>query len=226
MLCTLPAAAGSEAGNRALTPAERTVVDRFARIVGAVLDDFRSDDWNESIEYTLDDATTPVKPETPLQAGLLQRSYHARPGSARWNALIAPNVKALLDASDVGAAGKARHSIRGLLDVHVSATFNTAFSEIDPAPPGNPDLRIAGTAAGFRVEHPSAYEESGVVLLFGDWKSALWDAENSGYRYKFSQAPGSPVIENVEIRFGGAADRVDELLQRIDWRRVDAALGP
>jgi hypothetical protein len=36
--------------------------------------------------------------------------------------------------------------------------------------------------------------------------------------------PNSPFIENIEIRIYGADDRIQELLHKIDWKQINAAL--
>jgi hypothetical protein len=217
---------------RDLTPAEQALVDRAATVLGKVLDKFRSDDWVEKIEYSYDGASTPVEPRAPLQVGLLRRSYHVRQGSARWNERIAPSMPPMpadgqMTPAAMQAMVRARDKFRPLMDLWVEASFNEVVtSRIAPSPPGNPDLHLAGVARSYRTADANGKPDRGAVLLFGDWGRARWEAEQGAWRYAFAHPPGSVVIENVQIHLEGAADRIEELLHAIDWRVVDALIGP
>jgi len=220
----LASVATASAETRDLTPAERALVDRFSSVVGGLLDLFRSDDWVEKIDYTLEDPSTAVKPQTPLQVGALERTYNARPGSRRWNALLAPHAQVVTGGEAAPQAmAQAGRAMQPLMHVHVSATFNTRFSALDLE--HDPELKIEGVTRALRDPRPTRYAEPGVVLLFSDAAAGRWVRADGGLRFDFANAPGAVVIENVEIRISGAKDRVDELLRDIDWRRVDAALG-
>ncbi len=221
LLTNLPAA---WAQTRDLTPAERALVDRYSRVVGSLLDQFRSDDWVEKIDYTLDDPTTAVKPETPLQAGLLEHTYNARPGSQRWNALIQPYAKIVTGGTaSPQAMAQAGKMMQPLMHVHVSATFNVRFSALDFE--HDTELKIAGVTRALSDPHPTAYAEPGVVLLFSGGSAGRWVKADGGLRFDFANPPGAVVIENVEIRISGAKDRIDELVRDLDWRPVDSVLG-
>ncbi len=222
MLLTNLAAARAE--TRDLTPAERALVDRYSRVVGSVLDQFRSDDWVEKIDYTLDEPSTAVKPDTPLQVGLLERTYNARPGSQRWNALIEPNAKIVTGGNaSPQAMAQAGKKMQSLMHVHVSATFNVRFSALDFE--HDTELKIAGVTRAFTDPHPTGYAEPGVVLLFSGGSAGRWAKADGGLRFDFANPPGAVVIENVEIRISGAKDRIDELLRDTDWRPVNGVPG-
>ncbi len=221
-LLTSMAAAWAE--TRDLTPAERALVDRYSRVVNSVLDQFRSDDWVEKIDYTLDEPTTAVKPEGPLQAGLLERTYNARPGSQRWNALLEPYAKIVTGGNaSPQAIAQAGKMMQSLMHVHVSATFNVRFSALDLE--HDTELKIAGVTRALRDPHPTEYAEPGVVLLFSGGSAGQWVKADGGLGFVFANPPGAVVVENVEIRISGAKDRIDELVHDIDWRPVDGVLG-
>jgi len=214
----------ARAETRDLTPAEQVLVDRFVYVVGGVLDQFRSDDWVENINQTLDQPTTSVKPANPLQAGLLERTYNARPGSQRWNRLIEPYADVVEGGNaSPQAMAHAGDAMRPLMHVHVSATFNVPFSALGME--NGSELKIPGVTRAFRDAHPTKYDEPGLVLLFSSEPGGRWVKAEGGLRFRFLSPPGAVVIENIEVRISGAKDRVDELQHAIDWRRVDAALG-
>ncbi len=206
------------------TPAEQALVDRFSNVVGGVLDQFGSDDWTEKVTQTMEGASVAVKPDRPLQAGLLERSYEARRDSARWNTLIRPYADIVTGGKaspqDMAKAGKQMNS---LMHVHVSATFNDRFSALNLAK--DAEIKVAGAARVFLDAHPTRYDEPGVVLLFSGAGPGRWVNADGGLRFEFANPPGSVVIENIQIRISGAKDRIDQLLSRIDWRKIDGALG-
>lgn len=216
--------AAARAQTRDLTSAERALVDRYGHVVGSVLDQFRNDDWLQKIDLTMDDPTTPVTPASPLQVGVIERTYNARPGSARWNAMIAPYATIVTGGqASPQAMAQAGKAMQPLLHVHVSATFNTRFSALDLK--NGSELKVAGATLAFRDAHPTQYAESGVVLLFSGTETARWVRADGGLRFSFANPPGAVVIENAEIRISGAQDRVEELVRTIDWRQVNTVLG-
>jgi hypothetical protein len=216
---------------RDLTPPEQALVDRAAVVLGKALDQFRSDDWVEKIEYGYDGASAPVEPRAPLQVGLLRRSYHVRQGSARWNQRIAPLMPPLpadgeMTPAAMQAMVRARDKFRPLMDLWVEASFNESVSaRIAPPPPANADLHLPGVARAWRTVDSDGKPDRGAVLLFGDWAHARWEAEHGAWRFAFRNPPGSVVIENVQVHIEGAADRIDELLRTVDWRAVDSLIG-
>ncbi len=202
ILLTNLAAAWAE--TRELTPAERALVDRYSRIVGGVLDQFRSDDWVEKIDYTMDDPTTPVKPESPLQVGLLERTYNVRPASQRWTTLIEPYMKIVTGGNaapqDMAKAGK---TMQSLMHVHVSATFNVRLSALDLG--HDTELKIAGVTRALRDLHPTEYDEPGVVLLFSGDDTRRWVKADGGLRFNFANRRERS--SSRTSRFGSAAQR-------------------
>ena len=226
-----PLARARAQSQRDLTPAEQELVDRAAAVMGGVLDQFRSDDWVEKIEFSYDGASAPTEPRAPLQVGLLRRSYHVRQGSARWNQRIAPLMPPMPADGEMTPAAmqmmvRNRDKFRPLMDLWVEASFNESVStHVAPPLPGNPDLHLPGVARAYRTADGDGKPGRGAVLLFGDWSRARWEADNGAWRYAFAHPPGSVVIENVQIHIEGAADRIDELLHAIDWRAVDTLIG-
>ena len=61
-------------------------------------------------------------------------------------------------------------------------------------------------------------------MAFGDWSPLHWDADHGWYNFAFKHPQNSAFIENVEIRIGGADDRIQQLIRAIDWRQVNTAM--
>jgi hypothetical protein len=62
------------------------------------------------------------------------------------------------------------------------------------------------------------------VLFFSNGRKGRWEEVNDVYRNFFIHKPGTPFIENIEVRIFGSEDRIKELLRTVDWNQVNAAL--
>lgn len=212
---------------RSPTDAEAKVLARYTTILEPILDQFRSDDWNESIDYSLDDANVNVAADVPLDIdALLERHYDVRNGSARWNAKLAPLVAQMQSKTTPEAMAAVGRQMKTLQHVHVSVHFNVPGADIAPPPPANGPLKIAGPALAYKVSNERFEDGAAYVLLFGRWQTAKWSADAGEFRFSFMHPKLTPFIENVEIRIFGADDRLTELLRIIDWNKVNEALTP
>jgi len=221
-------ASAAQAQLRKPTPAEQKALDHYAAVMNKVLDQFQSDDWDEHVDYTIDDDVS-VAPNagTPLDVNeLMQRSYNVRRGSARFNTKIMPLMQKLMQESDVSAKAKLGHQVQGLMHVRVDVHFNrTNIGDIAPPPPGNHGLQIPGAAFAYKINNDVPDPGTSAYLLaFGNWHPLKWDAEQGWYHFVFAHPQNTPFIENIEIRIHGADDRVQELLHAIDWNEVNQAL--
>ncbi len=208
-------------------PAEQTAIDKYNKVMTGVLDEFRSDDWDESVDYALDDPyVNPNDPGVPLDINeLMERTYSARQGGSRFSSLVQPLIDKMMQEQDMTAKMKAGASVQDLTHVKVSVHFNRAnLGSIDPPPAQNHDLQIPGTAFAYKTKDNPTNHGSAFVLAFGDWKSAKWDAENNWYHFKFAHAQNTPYIENIQVEIFGADDRIQQLLHSIDWQTVNQAL--
>ena len=174
--CFLVAAAVSAfAALRAPTPAEQTAIDKYAKTVNKVLDQFRSDDWDENIDYAIDDVSVNTNdPGVPLDINeLTQRTYTVRNGSQRFNEKIAPSMQQLMSSSDMNAKVKIGQQMQSLMRMQVQVHFNRANLGFEPAPANNHDLHIPGAAFAYKIDD-SAFGHG----LPTFWRSAIGTIPN------------------------------------------------
>jgi hypothetical protein len=207
------------------TPAEKKVVENFAAVMNKVLDQFQSDDWDEKIEYSIDDfAVNTVDPGVPLDIDeMMQRTYDVHRGSARFQNLIAPKM-AGLNSPDMQEKVKAGRAIQDLMHVTVMVHFNRNSGGVNPPPAKNKDLQIPGAAYSYKINNGVTSHGSAYILLFGNWHAAKWNDSEGGYRFLFAHKQLTPYIENAVVEIYGADDRIQELLHKIDWNEVNNAL--
>jgi hypothetical protein len=220
-------AAWAQGTLRSPTDSEAKVLARYTKTLETVLDQFRSDDWDESIDYALDGASVNADADVPLDVdALLERHYDVRQGSARWNAKLAPLIAQMQSKTTPEAMATVGQQMKRLQHVHVSVHFNVHNADVSPPPPGNGPLKIAGPALAYKVSNERFEDGTAYVLMFGRWQTAQWSADDGSYRFAFAHPKVTPFIENIEIRIYGAEDRLTELLRGIDWNKVNEALTP
>lgn len=221
-------AAAQPAGERGLrdpNPQERQILMHYREVVGKVLDQFRSDDWEEKIEYEVtDDVSVSGDPDVPLDVSeMIQRSYTIRPGSALYQKEVAPlaeKLTATTDPKEMVRLAQQRRVTKLTTEVH----FNRLCVGLGSAPANGSDLHIPGTAMAYQIKPAKLGRGTAVVLMFGDWKNARWNAENGCMRYKFKHAAHQPAIENIVIQMDGSPERIDQLLKSVKWDDVNSAL--
>ncbi|HVN18982.1 MAG TPA: hypothetical protein VMU05_09425 [Dongiaceae bacterium] len=228
--CLLPialaaAAAGQEGNLRDPNPQERKILMQYREVIGKVLDQFQSDDWEEKIEYEItDDVSVSGDPDVPLDVNeLIQRSYTIRPGSALYEKEVAPLAQKLTATSDPNEMARIAKQ-RKVTNLSVEVHFNRLCVGMDSAPSAASDLHIPGTAAAYRIKPAKLGRGDAVVLLFGSWKTATWNGDNGCERFKFKHAAHQPAIENVVIQMDGSPERIGELLKTVKWDAVNTAL--
>ncbi len=225
--CFLVAAAVTVfAALRPPTPAEQTAIDKYAKTVNKVLDQFRSDDWDENIDYAIDDPSVNTNdPGVPLDINeLTQRTYTVRNGSQRFNEKIAPSMQQLMSGSDMNAKVKIGQQMQSLMRMQVQVHFNRANLGFEPAPANNHDLHIPGAAFAYKIDDSAFGHGAAYILAFGNWNNSKWDAEHGWYHFHFAHPQNTPYIENIEVRIYGADDRIQQLLHSIDWNQMNDAL--
>lgn len=226
LIGSLPAAGqANEGGLRDPNAQEQKILMHYREVIGQVLDQFRSDDWEEKIEYEItDDVSVSGDPDVPLDVNeLTQRSYNIRPGSALYQkevASLAEKLTSTTDPNEMARLAKQRKVTNLTVEVH----FNALCVGMDSAPAAASDLHIAGTAAAYHIKPTKFSRGAAVVLLFGNWKAASWNGDNGCDRFKFKHAAHQPVIENVVIQIDGSPERIDQLLKSVKWDEVNSAL--
>jgi hypothetical protein len=209
------------------TTTEQAVLDKYAKTVNQVLDQFQSDDWDESVDYSIDNAMVNTNdPGVPLDIDeLAQRTYTVRNGSQRYDEKIAPSMQQLLDpGANISAKQKIGQQVQSLMRVQVQVHFNRAKLGFEPAPANNHDLHIPGAAFAYKIDDSAFGHGTAYILAFGNWNSSKWDAEHGWYRFHFAHSQNTPYIENIEVRIYGADDRIQQLLHSIDWNALNNGL--
>jgi len=218
-------AVGQEGGLRDPNPQERQILMHYREVIGKVLDQFQSDDWDEKVDYEItDDVSVSGDPDVPLDVNeMIQRSYTIRPGSILYQMEVAPlaeKLSATTDPSEMARLAKQRKVTNLTVEVH----FNHLCVGLDSAPAGGADLHVPGANAAYHVKPAKFGRGAAVVLLFGNWKAATWSAENGCDRFKFKHAAHQPAIENVVIQMDGSPERIDQLLKSVKWDAVNSVL--
>ena len=206
-------------------PAEEKAIARYVQTMNKVLDQFRGPDWAEHIDATVEHPMINVMSDRPFDIDeTLQRTYEVRPGSRRDQAMIAPALKKLAQIKDATQRDMERAKIEDLKHLQVQIRFNQWVVPMITPPDPRRDPKIPGaTFVHHDRDNPFGHGVA-YVLFFSNGRTGRWDETNSVYRNVFVHKPGSPYIENVEIRIYGPEDRIRQLLRAIDWRQVNAAL--
>jgi hypothetical protein len=224
-LLVLTTMASAQSALRPPTDAEAKALSRITKVIGTVLKGFRSDDWDESIGDSLDDANVNTNAGVPLDVDTsLEWHYGVRNGSARWNSKIAPLMAKMQSQTTPEAMAVVGQQMKELMHVHVVVHFNRSNSGVSPPPPANMSLRVAGPAFAYKVTNEQFEDGAAYVLLFGRWQADKWDSDNDRYHFVFAHPNVTPFVENIEVRLYGAEDRLTELLRTIDWNKVNEAL--
>lgn len=224
LTCSLEAA-GQEAGLRDPNPPEHQILMHYREVIGKVLDQFPSDDWEEKVDYEItDDVSVSGDPDVPLDVNeMIQRSYNIRPGSALYQKEVAPlaeKLTATTDPNEMVRLAKQRKVTSLVVEVH----FNRLCVGMDSAPASASDLHIPGAAAAYHLKPAKLGRGASVVILFGNWKAATWNAGNGCDRFKFIHGAHQPAIENIVIQMDGSPERIDQLLKSVKWNEVNSAL--
>jgi hypothetical protein len=222
LLCVAPAFAEL----RPPTPAEQQTLQKYEAVINKILDQFQGDDWDENVDYSVgDDVSVGANPGCPLDVDqMFQRTYHVRNGSERWNRVVMPQMEKLQSESDMSKKMAIGKALQALTSVEVEVHFNSAVS-IDAPPPGSKGyFQVPGAAMAYHATTNPFNHGSAYVLLFGNWQGLKWDADNSAYHFHYAHPQNTPFIENVVIQIYGADDRIQELLNKIDWNSVNAGI--
>lgn len=216
------------------TPQERKVLDNYSRVIEKVLAQFRDDDWEENVDHSLANVEVNPNSEHPLDLNeMVQRTYDVRGSSDRYKEQILPLVKQMVQSQDLDEKKALNQQIQDLMHVKVQVQLNEPHIAVVPPPEGvaspdaqNKDLQIPGTVLAYKINNTAYASGTAYVLLFGDAKALTWNPEHNWFDYQFAHPAGTPFIENVEFRIYGADDRIQQLLQAIDWKEVNSAITP
>jgi hypothetical protein len=209
------------------TPAEQKALTKYVDTMNKVLDQFRSDDWDEKVDFTIEHPTVSTFGDRPMDIDeLLQRTYQVRQGSKRYQTLVLPRLQKLAAETDVTKKQLETAQIDDLLHLQVQVHFNMLVVPLITGPDPKVDPKIPGTVFVHKDRNNPFSHGVAYVLFFSKGKPGRWEEVNDVYRNFFVHKPDTPFIENIEVRIFGSEDRIRELLHKIDWKQVNAALTP
>jgi len=207
------------------TPDEEKAVARYTQVMNKVLDRFRSPDWDETIDATIEHPMVNPMLDRPLDLDeLLQRTYQVRPDSKRYQTLIAPRLQKVTQIKDPTEKHLQRALAEDLMHLQVQVHLNMLVVPMITAPDPKRDPKIPGATFVHQDRNNPFNHGVAYILFFSNGKPGRWDETNSVYRNVFVHPPNTPYIENLEIRIYGAEDRIKQLLRTIDWKQVNSAL--
>lgn len=206
---------------------EQKVLDKFSKVVDQLLAQFKDADWEENVDRSLADVEVNPTSDYPLQLNsFVQRTYDVRGSSERYREHILPLVKEMVQSSDFEQKKELNQQIQALMHVQVRIRLNQPHIAVIPKPEENQDLQVPGTALAYKVRNEDYGSGAAYVLFFGDPHALKWNPEHNWFDYTFAHPGNTPVAENVEFRIYGADDRIQQLLQNVDWKQVNNALTP
>lgn len=226
LLCALvPVAMFGFFAKRQPTAAEDKAITKYVQTINKVMDQLGGPDWNEHIDEKIEHPMVNPMDDRPLDIDqLLRRSYEVRPDSKRFQTLIAPRQQKLALLKDASAKDLLRAQTEDLKYLQVEAHFNLFVVPMIGGPVPKRDPKVPGATFVHQDRNNPFGHGVAYVLFFSNGRVGKWDETNDVYRNTFTHPPNSPYIENLEIRIYGAEDRVHELIRKIDWRQVNAAL--
>lgn len=206
------------------TPAEQKAIAKYTAVMNKVLDQFRSPDWDEKIDVTIDNPNVSTFGDRPMDIDqLLQRTYEVRKDSKRYKTLVLPRLQKVATEKDINKRQLETAEIEDLQHLQVQVHFNMLVVPMITGPDPKVDPRIPGATFVHKDRNNPFSHGVAYVLFFSSSKNGRWEEVNDVYRNFFVHKPDTPFIENVEVRIFGPEDRIKELLRKIDWRQVSNA---
>jgi hypothetical protein len=207
------------------TPAEQKALTTYVDTMNKVLDQFRSPDWDEKVDSTIEHPLVGTFGDRPMDIDeLLQRTYQVRQSSKRYQTLVLPRLQKLAAEKDVAKKQFAAAQIEDLLHLQVQVHFNMLVVPMITGPDPKVDPKIPGTVFVHKDRNNPFSHGVAYVLFFSKAKTGRWEEVNDVFHNFFVHKPDTPFIENIEVRIFGPEDRIRELLHKIDWKQVNAAL--
>ena len=211
------APAAAQTPLRPPTPEERAILTNYVNVLHRILDQIPDENWveNPHRRFDVDDqAEVSNDPDVPLDINeSMTREYMIRPGSPLETERI-KELEPLVEKFKANPADPATSIALQKADKPTRITVNIHFNRL-----GNPldspaNLKISGPVAAYKSTN--SHGEESVLLLYGNWKA--------GTRYRFHRPGRYPAIENIVIVITGDPDRINHLLDTVDWKSVNTAL--
>ena len=226
LLCALvPVSMFAFFATRQPTAAEEKVIEKYAQAMSKVMDQIAGPDWDEHIDYKIEHPMVNIMDDRPLDIDqLMRRTYEVHPGSKRDQMLVQPRQQKVALIKDAAQRDLQRAQLEDLKHLQVEAHFNMFVIPMASGPDPKHDPKVLGATFVHQDRNNPFGHGVAYVLFFSNGRAGKWDGTNDVYRNTFVHPPNSPYIENLEIRIYGSEDRIHELLRKIDWKQVNAAL--
>jgi hypothetical protein len=208
------------------TAAEKQALEKYENVINKTLDQFQSDDWDENVDYAVDENVAVATNTGRLLDvdEMFQRTYRVRNDSDRWNRVVGPQMEKLQTEPGMSKKMAIGEALQALTFVEVEVHFNSLVSIDAPAPGSKGYFQVPGAAMAYHATTNPFNHGSAYVLLFGNWQGAKWDAGKTAYPFHFVHPQNTAFIENVVIQIYGADDRIQDLLKKVDWNGVNAGM--
>ncbi len=207
------------------TVAEEKAIAKYTQVMNKVLDQFRSPDWEENMDATIEHPMINISDDRPFDIDeILRRTYELRHNSKRYETVVAPGLQKLSQIKDATQRDLQRAQLEDMQHLQVQARFNQWVVPLITPPDPKRDPKIPGATFVHQDRDNPFNHGVAYVLFFSNGRLGKWDQTNSVYRNTFIHKPDTPYIENIEIRIYGDETRIKELLRTIDWQRVNSAL--
>jgi hypothetical protein len=225
LLAVLPAAVFGFMAKRKPTTAEQAAIDKYVTTMNKVLDQFRGPDWNEHVDQNIENPMLNTVDDRPFDLDqVLQRTYDVKPDSKRFLTLIKPRQEKIAQEKDASARDLQRAQMEDLSHLQVEVHCNLLVVPMITGPDPRHDPKVPGATFVHKDRNNPFGHGVAYVLFFSNGRAGRWEEVNDVYRNFFIHPPNTPYIENLEVRIYGPEDRIKELLQKINWKQVNAAL--
>lgn len=239
----LPAITTFGQSDRDPTPQEKIAIDKAVHAVTQVINQFADNNWQlvSGGPDAPEDYSVQKKPDVPIGVALFNDwQFSVKQGSDLWNTRIKPYLTKLQnppsdmnDQKAMDAYNKMDSEFKNLKDIYVEVHVNDLNLPIKPVKNGKDDLNVPGCYFAYKQSgDPNKLIgtdrelENSYVLALGNWGTAklTYYSDVPYYNFHFLHMPGTPYIENVVIIISGNNNRIKELLQKIDWNKINAGL--
>src|SRR6478609_5680260 len=148
------------------TPAEQKALTKYTTVMNKLLDQFRSPDWDEKIDATIDDPTVDTFGDRPMDIDqLLKRTYEVRKDSKRYKTLIEPRLKKNAAEKDISKKQLEAAEIEDLQHLQVQVHFNMLVVPMITGPDPKVDPKVPGATFVHKPDTP--FIENVEVRIFG-----------------------------------------------------------
>src|SRR6185312_6534425 len=223
--------------SRSATPEETKVILKEINVVSPIISSFENDDWQSDYEPTDPQYfSVQTHPDVVMgTASYVGGHFTLRNGSDRYNKIAKPYLDSITnnppDANNqkqIDEYAKEGAKVQEMMNFYVEVEVNKKNLPVKPAEGGINDLKIPGVFFAYKEPpgdkqlHMVDHGKSSYVLAFGNWGNAKFQDEN--YQFHFTHPLGTPYIENIVILIYGAPDKVQEVLQNTDWKKINEGL--